>query len=44
MVNTLKVFFPGTSGPILMELGLKYWRLRPIIFFLNDNPWLTDLF
>ena len=37
LVNTLKIFFPGTSGPIVIKLGMKHWRLRPITFCSNDN-------
>ena len=25
-INTLKIFFPGTSGPISMKLGMKHQR------------------
>ena len=34
----LKIFFPGTSGPISMKLGMKHQRLKLIIFCSNDNP------
>ena len=30
--NTLKIFFPGTSGLILMKLCMKYQRPKPFIF------------
>ena len=39
--NTLKICFPGTSGPISSKLGMKYRRLRPIIFCSNDEPGMT---
>ena len=40
--NTLKkIFSPGTSWPISKKLGMKQWRLEPIIFCSNDNPVLT---
>ena len=38
---TLKIFFPGTSGLISTKLGRKHWILKPIIFYSNDNLWLT---
>ena len=39
--HTLKIFFPGTSGPISTKLGMKHRRLRPIILCSNDKPGLT---
>ena len=39
--NTLKIFFPGTSGLTLTKLGIKHRRLRAIIFCSNDKPGLT---
>ena len=39
--NTLKIFFPGTSGLISTKLGMKHRRLRPIIFCSNGKPGLT---
>ena len=39
--NTLKMFFPGTSGLISTKLAMKHHRLRPIIFCSNDKPGLT---
>ena len=33
--NTLELFFPGTTGPILMKLGMKRQRPKPIIVFTN---------
>ena len=42
MVKTLfKVFFPGTSGLILMKIGMKHHRCKSIIFCSMDNPGLT---
>ena len=38
--NTETILFPGTSGPILMKLGMKHQRLKLIIFCSNDNPLL----
>ena len=37
--NTLKIFFPGTSRPILTKLCMKHWGLKPIIhvFCSRDN-------
>ena len=37
-INTLKIFFLGTSGLISMILGIKHQRHKLIIFFSNDNP------
>ena len=39
--NTLKIFFPGTTGPILMKLCMKYQRPKPLIFCSNYYPGLT---
>ena len=39
--NTIKIFFPGTAGPILMKLCMKHQRPRPFIFCSNYDPWLT---
>ena len=38
--NTLKIFFPGTSGPISTKHGITHQRLKPIISCSNDNPGL----
>ena len=38
---SLKIFSPGTSGPISIKLGIKQRRLGPITFCSNDNLWLT---
>ena len=43
-INPLKIFFPGTSGTILMKLGTKHRRLKLIIFCSNDNPGLTLIY
>ena len=40
--NTLKIFFPGTTGLILMKLCLKHQRPKPFIFCLNYDPSLVD--
>ena len=39
--NTLKVFFLGTTGLILMKLCIKNGTPRPFIFCSNYNPGLT---
>ena len=39
--STLKIFFPGTSGPISTKFVMKHRRPRPILFYSNDNPGLT---
>ena len=40
--KTLKIFFPGTTGLILMKLCMKYQRPTPLIFCSN---WVDlDLF
>ena len=36
--NTLKIFFPGTTGLILMKLCMKHQRPKPFIFY---DPGLT---
>ena len=33
--NTLEIFFPGTTGLILMKLSMKRQRPKPIIVFTN---------
>ena len=38
--NILKIFFPGTTGLILMKLCMKHQRPKPFIF-LNNDPGLT---
>ena len=40
-INPLKIFFPGTSGPILTKPDMKHRRLKLDIFSSNDNPGLT---
>ena len=37
---TLKTF-PGTTGPILMKLCIKYQRPKPFIIYANYDPGLT---
>ena len=39
--NTLKIFFPGTTGPILMKLWLKNKRPKPFIICANHDHVLT---
>ena len=39
--NTLKIFFPGTIGLILIKLCMKQQRPKPFIFCSNYDPWLT---
>ena len=39
--NTLKSFYPGTSGPISRKLSMKHQKLRPIIVCSNDDPGLS---
>ena len=39
--NTYKIFFPGTTGLILMKLCMKHQRPKPFIFCSNYDPWLT---
>ena len=38
--NTL-MFFPGTTGLILIKFGMKHQRSKPFIFCSNYDPWLT---
>ena len=33
-----KIFFLRTSGPISTKLGIKHWKLNPILFCSNNNP------
>ena len=39
--NTLKIFFPGTTGLILMKLCMKYQRPKSFVICANYDPWLT---
>ena len=39
--NTLKIFFPGTTGQILMKLCMKHQRPKPFIIGANYDPGLT---
>ena len=39
--NTLKIFFPGTTGLILMKLCIKHQRPKPFIICSNYDPGLT---
>ena len=39
--NTLKIFFPGTTGLSLMKLCMKHQRPKPFIFCSNYDPGLT---
>ena len=38
---TLNIFFPETTGMILMKLCMKNQRPKPFIFCSNYDPWLT---
>ena len=42
--NSLKIFSLGTTGPILMKLGMKHRRPKPIIFCSRFDPVLTTYF
>ena len=37
-INTENILFPGTSGSILMKLGMKHQKFKLIIFCSTDNP------
>ena len=39
--NTLKTFFSGTTGQILMKLCMKRQRPKPFIIYANYDPGLT---
>ena len=39
--HTLKIFFLGTTGPILMKLCMKHQRPKPFIIYANYDPGLT---
>ena len=39
--HTLKIFFLGNTGLILMKLCIKHQRPKPFMFCSNYNPWLT---
>ena len=39
--NTLKILYPGTTGPILMKLFMKYQRSKPFIICANYDPGLN---
>ena len=39
--NTWKFFFPGTIGPILTKLCIKYQRPKPFIICANYDPRFT---
>ena len=39
--NTLKIFFSGTTGLILMKLCMKHQIPKHFIFCSNYDPWLT---
>ena len=36
--NTLKIYFPGITGLILMKLCMKHQRPKPFIFCSNYDP------
>ena len=39
--HTLKIFFPGTTGQILMKLCMKHQRPKPFIICANYDPGLA---
>ena len=39
--NTLKTFFSGTKGQILMKLCMKHQRPKLFIICVNQDPGLT---
>ena len=39
--HPFKIFFSGTSGPILTKLGMKLWGVRPIIVCSHYKAGLT---
>ena len=39
--NTVKIFFLGITGPILMKLCMKHQRPKPFIIYANYDPGLT---
>ena len=39
--TTLKIFFPGTTGQILMKLCMKHHRPKPFNIYANYTPRLT---
>ena len=39
--STLKIFFPGITGPILMKLCMKHQRPKPFFICANYEPGLT---
>ena len=39
--KTLKIFFPGTTGLILMTFYMKHQKPNPYIFCSNYDPGLT---
>ena len=39
--NNLKIFFPGTTGQILMKLCIKRQRPKPFIICANYDPVIT---
>ena len=41
VTHTLKIFFLGTTGPILMKLCMKHQRPKPFIIYANYDAWLT---
>ena len=42
--NPLKIFFPGTKGPMTLELGMQHWGLGPNKICSNDDLGLTMTF
>ena len=42
--KSFKIFFPGTTGPILMKICLKPQRPKPFIVCPNYDPGLTLIY
>ena len=42
--NTLKIFFPGTTGQILIKLCMTHQRPKPFIICANHDPELILTF
>ena len=44
VINALKIFFLGTSGPILIKHSMTHLRLKLIILCLYDNMLILTYF
>ena len=42
--NPLKIYFPGTTGQILMTICMKHQRHKPFIICANYDPGLTSIY